>query len=60
MGMTIKQYDRSRFFEILEKYREAKRQIHTQQGKSDFIALSVQLHIAKGRVPKRLWPLINR
>jgi len=59
-GMTLKQYARFRFFKLLEAYREAKRNIGTPEGKQAFIVLSVQLHIAKGSVPKRLWPLINK
>lgn len=56
-GMTIKQINRSRFYALLEAYKQV--DIHTPDGKIDFIRLSVALHAAKGGVPKRMWPLIN-
>lgn len=58
-GMTLKQYRRRRFYDLLDAYLEAQRNIDTPEGRIAFIALSVQLHSAKGDVPKRLWPLIN-
>jgi hypothetical protein len=58
--MTIKQYHKYRFWRLVDLYREAKKNIATPEGKEAFILLSVQLHIAKGRVPKRYWPFINK
>ena len=54
-GMTLKQYARFRFFKLIEAYQEAKKHLDTPEGKQAFIVLSVQLHIAKGQVPKHLW-----
>ena len=58
--MTLKEYARHRFFKLLEKYSEAAKQLHTDEGKKAFIVLSVQLHIAKASVPKSYWPLVRR
>jgi hypothetical protein len=44
-GMTLKQ---------------AAREIDTEDGKQRFLILSVQIHAAKSRVPKRLWSLVNK
>lgn len=54
-GMTLKQYAKFRFFRLIKLYREAKKNIHTEEGKAAFLVLSVQLHSAKGTVPKYLW-----
>jgi hypothetical protein len=60
-GMTLKQYDRHRFFALLDQYREIKTTgLQTPEQQHAFVLLSVQLHAAKGRVPKRLWPLVNK
>jgi len=59
-GMTLKQYAHFRFFKLLDEYRDAKKRLATPEGKADFIRLSIQIHIAKGNVPKRLWPLVNK
>jgi hypothetical protein len=48
------------FFSILEKYKEAKGRMDTDEGKKDFVELSLKIHSAKGFVPKRLWSLINK
>jgi len=54
-GMTLKQYARDRFFRLCEAYQEAKQKMDTQEGREAFIILSIQLHAAKGTVPKSLW-----
>ena len=54
-SMTLKQHARYTFFRICDAYREAKKHMDTQEGRDAFIVLSVQLHIAKGTVPKSLW-----
>ena len=59
-GMTLKQYNLHRFLDLCEAYRQAKSQLHTDEGRRQFIVLSVQIHAAKAGVPKRLWPLVNR
>lgn len=59
-GMTLKQYARWNFFDLLNKYREARKHLDTKEGRLDFIALSIQIHAAKAGVPKRLWPLVNK
>lgn len=58
-GMTLKQFALTRFYSLLEQYREAARD-HTLSGRQRFVALSVQVHAAKGAVPKRYWPLVGR
>jgi hypothetical protein len=59
-GMTIKQLNRKRFYDLLDAYREAKKDISTPDKKATFIRLSVALHQAKAGVPKSLWPLVTR
>lgn len=59
-GMTLKQFHMNYFFRILDNYKEAKSRMDTEEGKKDFIELSLKLHSAKGFVPKRLWSLINK
>ena len=59
-GMTLKQHTRFIFLKLVEQYREAKKHLDTKRGKQQFIVLSVQIHIAKGQVPKSLWPLVNK
>ena len=54
-GMTLKQYAKYRFWRLVEQYNEAKKHMDTQEGREAFILLSVQLHIAKGGVPKSMW-----
>ena len=56
-GMTLKKYAKRRFFQLCDDLREAKKRMDTDQGRKDFIVLSVQLHAAKGTVPKSLWKL---
>lgn len=59
-GMTMKQYHRVRFFRLCAAYKEAKKNIHTEAGRAEFIILSVQIHAAKAHVPKRLWSYVNK
>lgn len=59
-GMTLKQYDKWRFLQLVNLYRTTKQHVDTPEGREAFILLSIQIHIAKGRVPKRYWPLINK
>lgn len=54
-GMTLKQYARFRFFRLCDALQEAKRKMDTEEGKTAFIVLSVQLHAAKAGVSKKLW-----
>lgn len=59
-GMTLKQYHRWQFFRLLDAYAEAKKAMHTEEGRAAFVVLSVQIHAAKANVPKSYWPLVNR
>ena len=54
-GMTLKQYERARFFRLVDALQEAKKQMHTEEGRSAFVVVSVQLHMAKAHVPKSYW-----
>jgi hypothetical protein len=54
-SMTLKQYAEFRFFRLVEAYQDAKTRLDTDEGKRDFIVLSVQLHAAKADVPKSYW-----
>lgn len=54
-GMTLKQYSYFLFWQLVEEYQEAKKHINTAEGRRLFVFLSVQLHAAKGNVPKALW-----
>lgn len=58
-GMTLKQYWRTRFFDLLELYRQLAHDT-TPEGKQAFIVTSIQLHIASGRVPKSYRKYINQ
>jgi len=60
-GMTLKQYARFRFFRLINMYRVIKKSgLKTAEDKQAFLLLSLQIHIAKGQVPKYLWPLVNK
>lgn len=59
-GMTLKEYHKARFFNLLERYSQVKRQLPNQEAREAFIILSVQIHAAKAHVPKSLWPLVNK
>jgi hypothetical protein len=61
VGMTLKQYARFRFFRLLDLYRVVKKSgLKTDEDKQAFLLLSLQIHQAKGQVPKYLWPLVNK
>jgi hypothetical protein len=49
---------RKEFFEALDAYKEAKKNV--AQDKEGFIRASLRIHAAKGGVPKSYWPLINK
>ena len=57
-GMTLKQSHRKRFLELCAAYRRAKERIDTEEGKRDFLVLSVRLHAAKANVPKGWWRMM--
>jgi len=57
---TIPQYHRLRFLRLVDEYARASKTLDTTEGRRAFVLLSVQVHIAKGDVPKRMWPLVNR
>ena len=58
--MTLKQHARYSFFKLCNEYHEVrKHHLHTEEGKKAFIVLSLQLHIAKGKVPKSYWKYAN-
>jgi hypothetical protein len=57
--MTLKQFARYRFFQLIEAYRVVKADLSTEKNRHAFIVLSVQLHAAKAGVPKSYWSLIN-
>ena len=59
-GMTLKQLAKRRFFQLIEQRKEAMQRIDTEDGKRDFIVLSVQLHAAKANVPYRMHSLANK
>lgn len=60
-GMTLKEHARHRFYSLLERYRTVKATgLKTEDQKAEFVSLSIQIHITKNQVPKRLWPLVNR
>lgn len=56
-SMTLKQYARYRFIRLCEAYAVAKQHIDTPEGRAAFVALSVQIHMAKAHVPKYMWRL---
>ena len=49
---------RKEFFDALEAYKEAKKNV--AQDKEGFVRASLRIHAAKGGVPKSFWPLINK
>ena len=55
MGMTLKQAAKYRFLKLCEAYHKAAKALDTEEGKAAFLVLSVQIHIAKGSVPKSYW-----
>ena len=60
-SMTLKQHARWRFFKLIDMYRAIKKSgLKTVEDKQAFLLFSLQIHIAKGQVPKYLWPLVNR
>ena len=59
-GMTLKQFARHRFFKLCEEMREAVKHTDTEEGRRAYILLALQLHAAKGGVPKSLWKYANR
>jgi hypothetical protein len=59
-SMTLKQYAKFNFLRLVAAYLEAKKHIGTPEGNAAFIALSLQVHAAKGNVPKRMWPMVNK
>jgi hypothetical protein len=59
-GMTLKQYHLSRFLRLCEEYREAKKHMDTDEGRTAFVVLSLQIHAAKGQVSKRWWSMVNK
>lgn len=60
-GMTLKQAARHRYIDLCSEYRALKAKgIHTDEDKTAFVRLSIQIHAAKGDVPKRLWSLANK
>ncbi len=55
-GMTNKQFAMARFWRSLAAYKTA-----LESGDTRAIVLtSLAIHAAKGDVPKRLWPLVNK
>lgn len=55
-GMTLKQFAMAKFWKTLETYKLA-----LESGDTRAIVLtSLAIHQAKGGVPKRLWPLVNK
>jgi hypothetical protein len=59
-GKTIKQMHLDNFFQVLEDYKAAKAALMDRGEVAEFVKLSVQIHIAKSHVTKRLWPLVNQ
>jgi hypothetical protein len=60
-GMTLKQMGRHRFLLLLAQYRKLRDGgLQTPEEQHAFVLVSVQLHAAKGLVPKRWWPLVNK
>lgn len=58
-GMTIKQYHRQRFYELLEAYRELK-DVSTPEKKHQFVLVSLALYMTKPYVTQRMWREVNR
>ena len=60
-GMTLKNYAKHRFLQLCDRYRKLKATgLQTQEQKNEFIALSLEIHAAKGEVPKRYWKYANK
>jgi len=60
-SMILKQHARFHFFQLLNQYRAIKKSgLRTVEDKQAFLLLSLQIHIAKGQVPKYLWSLVNK
>lgn len=60
-GMTLKQHAKHRFLQLCDRYRKLKETgLQTQEQKNEFIALSLEIHAAKGEVPKRYWKYANK
>lgn len=55
-GMTMKQHHVAQFWKTLEAYKLALESGDTRA----IIVTSLAIHQAKGNVPKRLWPLVNK
>lgn len=53
-GMTLKQMAAAEFWNALEAYRQALRT------KTNIVGASLRVHQAKGGVPKRFHPYVNR
>lgn len=55
-GMTIKQYERARFFELLEVYRMA-----LALGDNDgIVRTSLALYACRYAIPQNYWPMVGR
>ena len=60
-GMTLKTYAKHRFLQLCDRYRKLKETgLQTQEQKNEFITLSLEIHAAKGEVPKRYWKYANK
>lgn len=60
-GMTLKQHAKHRFLQLCDRYRKLKETgLQTQEQKNEFITLSLEIHAAKGEVPKRYWKYANK
>lgn len=49
------QDDVVRFLELCNAYKNASENLGTEDGKTTFLHLSLQIHAAKSRVPKYIW-----
>jgi hypothetical protein len=58
--MTFKQAAKARYFDLIAEYHAVKKNLSTPEAREKFVGLSVAIHAAKGEVPKRYWPLINK
>jgi len=55
-GITLKQLARQEFFAALEAYKNAL----ASGNSAEILVTSIQVHSAKGGVPKKLWPLVGQ
>jgi hypothetical protein len=59
-GSTLREFALWRFFQLLDEYRKARKDLNGPGARARLASISIGLHAMKGYVPKRYWPLVRR